>query len=459
MSEQIGVIIEKGPSDWAIIQRRADGAADIPLSGRWVNPGAGRVQLRVVGEDNCRPVTSAHTWRDADETAPDGRWAATLRDVPAGGLYRIETRFLPDGQLESEWAVRGDIRHFVGVGDLWVITGQSNSAGYGRDAIDDPPELGVHVFNNACRWALATHPLNDSTDTAHPVNREGSNSGHSPYIAFARVLKRATGCPVGLVQTSLGGSPLSAWNPNEPGDHGLYENMLDCIAMAGGKIRGFLWYQGCADTYEGAAQSYAKRFADAVGSWRKALGDDSLPVVTVQLNRLTNRDGDWHWSIVREQQRRAAREIPGVAVVPSLDLPLSDFIHNSALGNLSLGARMAAAALGIAYGADIPWRAPEIASARKSQDGMSIELTFENSVGRIAAMDTTGIPFAVNDAPGDVAIAGVDYPGGPKAVLRLLRPLQGAATVSAGEGPNPPVLPLDAERLMPILAFHAFPVE
>ncbi|MGI6495828.1 MAG: sialate O-acetylesterase [Kiritimatiellia bacterium] len=246
---------------------------------------------------------------------------------------------------------------------------------------------------------------------------------------------------------------------NEPGDHGLYENMLDCIAKAGGKIRGFLWYQGCADTCPGAAESYLKRFSDAVGSWRKALGGAELPVVTVQLNRLTNGEGDHHWSIVREAQRRAAHEIPGVAVVPSLDLPLSDFIHTSAIGNLALGARMAQAALGLAYGKPVPWRPAEIASARRSADGMSVELAFDHVVDRVGTMDATGIPFVVDDIPGNVPIAGIDYPGGPRVVIRLLRPLQGPATVSAGEGPNPPTLPMDVERLLPILAFHAFPVD
>ena len=459
MIEQTGVIIERGPADWTIVQQK-DGRADIELSGRWAHTEQGRVELRLVYEDSCRPVGPSFVWHAADETTADGKWRATLRGVPAGGLYRIETRFHQASLCDPEWAIRGDIRHFVGVGDLWVITGQSNSAGYGRDPIDDPPEIGVHVFNNACRWALATHPLNDSTDTVHPVNRETANSAHSPYIAFARQLKRELGYPIGLVQTSLGGSPLSAWNPNEPGDHGLYENMLDCIAKAGGRVRGFVWYQGCADTYEGAAQSYCKRFGDAVASWRKALGDDTLPVITVQLNRLTNGDGDYHWSIVREQQRLAAREIPGVAVVPALDLPLSDFIHNTAAANLVLAARMANAALGMAYGRDVLWRPAEIASAKRSADGMKVELEFANVVDHIMAMNTIVPAFAVCDTPGDVPVAGVDYyPAGNKAVIRLLRPLQGAATVSAGEGPNPPTLPIDVERLMPILAFHAFPIE
>ena len=36
----------------------------------------------------------------------------------------------------------------------------------------NPPELGVHVFRNSADWSLATHPMNDSTDTAHRPSRQ-----------------------------------------------------------------------------------------------------------------------------------------------------------------------------------------------------------------------------------------------------------------------------------------------
>lgn len=59
----------------------------------------------------------------------------------------------------------GDMIHHLGIGDLFVITGQSNSAGYGKDPIFDPPELGIHLLKNNGRWDMASHPFNDSTAT------------------------------------------------------------------------------------------------------------------------------------------------------------------------------------------------------------------------------------------------------------------------------------------------------
>ena len=54
---------------------------------------------------------------------------------------------------------------------------------------------------------------------------------------------------------------------------------------------------------------------------------------------------DRQWGMVRQAQVAAARSIPGVYVLPSSDVALYDFIHNSAQGNLVIGERCARCAL------------------------------------------------------------------------------------------------------------------
>ena len=179
------------------------------------------------------------------------------------------------------------MRHFLGVGDLWVIAGQSNSAGYGRGPYQDPAELGVHLFRNSERWTLAAHPMNESTDTRHPVNREAANPGHSPYLQFGRVLKKvARPTRVGpWCRTALGGSPLTRWNPTEPGPADLFDNMVRCVTKVGGKIRGIVWYQGESDAGTGRRRHHlcAAVSGKRWGAWREALADPELPVLTVQV--------------------------------------------------------------------------------------------------------------------------------------------------------------------------------
>jgi len=460
--DQTGAIIEAGPSDWQIVQQDEHGCANIAVEGRWVGEAGGRVQLRLVREDNSVPVTPGLDWHDA-KTAANGSWKAVLKRVPAGGLYRLETRYNPKGNPAGEWAPRGDMRHFLGVGDLWVIAGQSNSAGYGRGPIDDAPTLGVHLFRNSEQWALATHPLNESTDTKHAVNREAANSGHSPYLHFGRVVQQEMKFPIGLVQTSLGGSPLTSWNPMEPGQAVLHENMLHCIELVGGKVKGVLWYQGESDTgTDENVTTYEKRFIQSVQAWRKALGQRDLAVITVQLNRVYSiADDDAHrrWSQVREAQRQVPKNLSGAAVVPALDLPLSDTVHVSPAGNMILGERMARATLGMLYDRAFDYLPPDVQAARAIGGGKSIELTFNPVTSRMGTINPIAHSFRVEDDNGQAEISEVAYPGGAKIVLRLSRVLHGKAVVHGGFGCDPATLPADMERQMPMLAFYGVPVE
>jgi sialate O-acetylesterase len=453
-----GVIVEEGPMDWQILQRDAAGVAEITLSGKWVNPEftSPFVRCRVAHEDSGSSVTAALDWVEA-EMLPGQRWRATLKDVPAGGLYRLETHLAAERAAPREWCFHGDMVHHLGVGDLWVIAGQSNSAGYGRGAVHDPPELGIHLFRNRMVWDLATHPMNESTRTAHPENREGANPGHSPYLAFARALKAATGFPQGLVQTSLGGSPLSAWNPTEPGEHPLYDGMLRTIRTVGGRIRGILWYQGCSDTASELAPTYLDRFVSMVGAWRRSLGDPKLPMLTVQLNRVQGAvtpAGDLGWSLVREAQRQAPRRLHDLYVVPTLDLPLSDGIHLSPAANMSLGLRLADVCLGALEGRHIAWRAPEIGFARTAADGRSVELVFEHVTDRMASIDPLAQPFAVEDAEGSVPITEVAYTAGATVALKLGRALRGKGMVHGAACSDPDAVPFDMGRMVPMLGFH-----
>jgi sialate O-acetylesterase len=458
--DQVGAIIELGPSDWQILQQNEAGVTNIQLQGSWIGEAGGQVQVRLVLEATGQPVRQHLDWLTAT-TNTDGTWRGELNQIPAGGLYRLETRYNPKGNLAGEWSSRGDVRHFLGVGDLWVIAGQSNSAGYGKGPVYDPPELGVHILGNNERWALACHPLNDSTDTQHPVNREAANSAHSPYLHFARLLKHQLGYPIGLIQAALGGSALAPWNPTETHSAVLYQNMLHCVSLTGGYIKGILWYQGESDATADLAPSYADRFGRAVQAWREALGVPDLPIITVQLNRYytpSTDDLELGWSLLREAQRQVAQRTPGIMVIPSLDLPLGDLIHTSAQGNMLLAERMAQAALGAVYGRDVAYRAPEIKAAQYQPESASINLAFTAVTSRMENPDLTSCCFTVRDMLGNVPVRQVTYPGNNTIRLMLDLPLTGDAYVDGAPGLNPPPVPMDMERLLPMLAFYGVQV-
>lgn len=438
--------------------------ASLSLAGRWNYDGPARVQARLVREDDNQPVTTALDWQDAStqtgKKAGTGTWRCTLKRIPAGGLYRLETRCNFKGNPAGEWSPRGDMRHFLGVGDLWIIAGQSNAAGYGRGPVYDPPTLGVHILANNMQWGLAAQPLNESTDTLHPVNRELANPAHSPYLHFARLLQARLHHPIGLIQTSLGGSPLAAWNPNENPEAGLFHSMVTCVQHAGGKARGVVWYQGESDCAPELAVTYKKRFIAAVKSWRKALGQPRLPVITTQLNRVYGPETDnaqRGWTMLREAQRQVPTALPDVMVVPALDFSLTDAIHTGPDSNLLLATRLANAALGGVHGQDVLWLAPDAMTARLVQRTV-VEVAFRNVAGRLGTINTQAVPFVVEDANGKVEITQVEYRRNTVR-LSLAQAPQGRAVVHGAFGTNPPIVPMDMERMMPMLGFYGLVVE
>ncbi|MBT5876409.1 MAG: sialate O-acetylesterase, partial [Candidatus Latescibacteria bacterium] len=382
----------------------------------------------------------------------------TIRRIPAGGLYRLETRLATD-DATAEWSLHGDTLHHLGVGDLWIIAGQSNAAGYGRGPGHDPPELGVHILKNNEQWDIAAHPLNDTTGSTHP-NLENANPGHSPYLRFAKELKEELGYPIGLIQTSLGGSPLSAWNPREGGDAPLFDNLMHCCSLAGGRVRGMVWYQGESDCGAGLCETYEERFGAFVSALREDLGSPSLPVIVAQLNRyLDEQDAEGHrgWSLVREAQR-CAPKIGSVAVVSCMDLPISDPIHTSTSGNILLGSRKARAALGMAYGLDIGWQSANVVSGHLGAEGNALTLTFENVANRLEFLGPGTHDFSVEDEAGSVPVQKAECIDTNSVKLQFSRTLSGSVRVHGGYGSNPSCNLRDAETNEPILGFYGFTV-
>lgn len=455
---EAGVIIEHGAQDWQIFQQDESGESTIPLRGRWLTQATyktARVMVRLLVENDLQVVTRALDWLPA-ETSREGVWSVELRHVPRGGLYRIETTLQLDGSA-IEWSQRGDMVHHVGVGDIWVIAGQSNAAGYGKSPVQDGPEMGVHMFDASGEWRLATHPLSDSTGTRYPANREFGNGSHSPYLAFGRKLKNSLGYPIGLIPAAMGGSPLSAWVKSVNG--GLFDNMLAYLRDAGGSCRGMVWYQGCSDTGPADRAVYLARFTEMVSDIRRRLNHPRLPVITAQLNRCVSVAPDnplnEGWEAIREIQRQAARTLDGVYVIGTLDVGLSDGIHNDSAGNMVIGGRMADAAIGAVYGRDVKYLHPDLQTARRV-GALAIELVFDNVDARLSyeVRIPSLYPFAVRDEEGVVPVSDWKITGNDKIQLELARPLVGKATVTGAPTSCPPsILPFDVCGYRPMLAF------
>ena len=451
--------ITGGPSDFRIYQQDRPGRADIEMAGTWHGAEGCRnfrIFVRLRSEDDSSPIGPAPDWTLVERMGR-GTWSHVIPGVPAGGLYLLQTLMqwkCKDGSTSQQ--VRESVHH-LGVGDVWLIAGQSNAEGAGRGIAQDGPQLGVHVLKpgNAelgldPRWDLAVHPLSES-------------GGTSPYLWFAKMLHRELGYPIGLIQTASGGSALVQWHPEEDPRAALWHRMVRCVGLAGGRIRGMAWYQGCHDaTVPGKphwADRYGERFARFVARARGEFGD--FPVLVSQINRWTDvvLAPEMHrgWSKVRQAQRRVGR-IGQACCVPTMDLPVSDGIHNSSAGNVVLGERLARAALGMVYRRPVIWRAPDVRRATAADKGRAVVLEFDHVASRLGLIGLGLKDFRVEDAGGTVEVTSTICTGATVR-LELARPVRGKAHVHGAYGADPEVGMRDLETNLPMLGFYGLPVK
>lgn len=453
-----GVYIEEGPMNFEIIQQDEDGCADLTWSGYWVMNGAYEsidVYARLLLENSGEEV---YTYTGCEISGD--RWSVTLR-VPAGGLYKFETGLCVNNNPAKSWNLMGDMRHFIGVGDVFVLAGQSNSAGYGLGTMQDPPMLGVHSLKFSRSWQIASHPLGDGTDAKLTESLDCSNLGNSPYIHFGKILFGRLKYPIGLVPTALGGSPISAWNPEEDGV--LYRNMLEITRKLTNGYKAVIWYQGCSEGNNKDSKGYKERFERMVSYWRKDSGKPELSFFTAQINkciRSEDKELNRHWGIVREAQRKAAADISNCYILPTTDVPLSDTIHNSSMGCLMIGERLAHQVLYYLYGIGLPFTSASLDTAEAVSTNR-IRLKFTGLVGLLEPFDAPAgeLDFTVRDAQGLIGLEGYEVTA-DSMILLLERDICGSCTVSCGDGIKiSRTVPMDKGTYMPILSFYEVAVE
>ena len=332
------VVKFKEPVASRVYQRDADGKAEIPI----------------VLDDNLQPesfdahISSVNMSPQAIKLV-DGKFVG----VPVGGPYTISCSVkLGPG--------KGTMTTSVGplfVGDLWVLAGQSNMEGVG-DLIDvTPPNPRVMLLGMSDKWAPAEEPLHwlvDSPDPVHsgdPSDRaqrsaqihKARNKGAGLGLPFAVTLVESTGVPIGLIASAHGGTSMEQWNPakKEQGGNSLYGSMLRQVKLAGGKVRGVLWYQGESDAMGGAWRVYPKVFSDFIAAVRSDFGQPELPFYYVQIGRFVNGADPKGWNVVQDAQRVLVDRVPNTAVVSVIDLELDDGIHVGTQGLKRAGQRLA----------------------------------------------------------------------------------------------------------------------
>lgn len=174
----------------------------------------------------------------------------------------------------------------------------------------------------------------------------------------------------------------------------LYNAML--APLTSYTIKGFLWYQGEANT--GRAAEYARLQPTMIADWRRQWKQGDIPFLFVQLPGF----GDFNylpsgsaWAELREAQA-GSLSVPNTAMAVAIDLGEWNDLHPDR--KKEVGDRLALAAGKLVYGWDVAGAGPTFRSF--TIDGSRIVVRFDNTGSGLVTND--------GDDPQEFALAGPD---------------------------------------------------
>ncbi len=268
----------------------------------------------------------------------DGKWSVSLDAMPAskdGRMLKV------DGASNSE-----EIRNVL-VGEVWFASGQSNT-----ECPIWGPSPRYRDGQGAVMTAMARRPFiryvkNPKIPTREPrfgwkaVWRDYSPASFKETFKqnlsamafyYALELHDALGVPVGIIDSSWGGTRIEPWTPisgfatkpNVPAKGGcqtptyLWNGMV--AAFAPFAIKGFIWYQGCSNAGDGLR--YCDKMHDLYNGWAKEFKNPDLKLYFVQLAPFSKS-----WFPVQQGQAKFAAEEKNAAMVTTCDVGNSWDIH------------------------------------------------------------------------------------------------------------------------------------
>src|SRR5437764_9490192 len=349
------------------------------------------------------------------------------------------------------------------VGEVWLVAGQSNmqrllaETANGEAAIAAADHPIIRLFNVSRQVAFkhAKPPLARWQACSPQSVKEFSAAGYY----FGVELENELHVPIGLINSSYGGSQAESWTPVEyllasddlrptvertkiwdeerPRVRTEYDEAIkkwraeaDKAKAAGARpspspaipdalreyriassiydgmiaplipfyIRGAIWYQG--ESNEARAQQYGILLPTMIRAWRERWREGNFPFGIVQLPNYRDskpEPADEPWSYLREAQRRTAFNVPNTGLIVTIDIGEAHDIHPQ--NKLDAGKRMARWALVDVYGRKMTKSGPMFREAKIS--GSKIVLNFDEA--------GTGLRIRAGDKLEEVAIAGAAH--------------------------------------------------
>ena len=347
------------------------------------------------------------------QAGADGKWLVKLG--------KLKATFTPQTLVVSA----GDTKTFTNVlvGEVWLGSGQSNmekpiglQRGQ-RPTLNAEQELAAANYPNI-RIFKIEKMLSATPRTAlekfYGWQECSSNSLNTVSFSaaayfFGREIHTNLNVPVGLIESSWGGTRIEPWTPPagfesvpslahiKTPDFGtnkipntaptvLYNAMI--APITGYALRGALWYQGESNRGD---TNYDAKMSALVNGWRKVWNEGPFPFYFVQIapfkyiKDMTNYVADTDplprfWV----QQSRAARQIKNAGMIVTTDL-VDDLNDIHPRDKATVGHRLALLALDETYDREVASESP--AFEKMKVVGNKAILEFEHTHGGLISKD------------------------------------------------------------------------
>lgn len=247
-----GTIAITAPRGFQTFQRRVNNTSDIPISGTYTGSPS-----TIEASWNGRPYITI------DSHPSGGTFSAVLGDIQAG-QGNLNVRF------SSNTAVVAATTS-VGVGDIYVIAGQSNASGRGtsNQTYTSPADfstLRATLFGNDDSWKNLTDPTDSSSGQVDSISTDSIAAGSVWPVIATRFLADQR-VPISFIPTSKGGTSITEWQ-RSLSTTTLYGSMYRRINASGGRIKGVVFFQGETDASNSMSRdaylSYLYGFTNSV---------------------------------------------------------------------------------------------------------------------------------------------------------------------------------------------------
>jgi len=303
-------------------------------------------------------------WADPNETirvsvagrekstkaSADGKWHVTFRYLKPGGPHTLIVTGKNSLTIND-----------VLIGEVWLGSGQSNMAMKVKAARDFEnvrtnsmlPLLRVFKVESGG----ATNAQNDCKGCWQVCTPETVGDFSATLFLFGREIHRSLDRPVGLINSSVGATPIEAWTSPEAQKASVvlkphFNSYAGIGELFNGKIapltpfaiRGAIWYQGEANANsQKGARYYQYQLPLLIQDWRNRWGYD-FPFAWVQLPNYGSRSNGW--CLVREGMLKSLK-VPRTGMAITVDIGDAGNLHPK--NKQEVGRRLSLWALGEVY--------------------------------------------------------------------------------------------------------------